>query len=422
MRRVQVRQSRVGTPIPAARGTLRSGTARRGPSTRRQRTSRRQDPRVSEIRTRGPYTFHSVPRIVSIPGPNGASSRPARPPWSERLSSQNIVGESFHEAAFKALAADTATGLCRTTASRSPRPGRRSCLTPTTPTTRTPSRSGSTVDTRSVTCRVDVAAAVHAPLEGLGPRDLSAGPSTGLDRTRSDWDERSGAEITGLRGQRYVRLPEPDGITASTTCQKGRPRVLPWGRAAQITGEEHHMDVLRTFALGSAPRHVAATLHVIEEYDAPATRSSVVEVRLDGERVGVMSKAISEQISDLVTYVATTARPPSREPSSRAQTSAQKSSCMWPVQAKYPRSGSTQLRLTPSDTCSCFLPSEKTEFTDTPRRKCFPVRTRAHLGSSWDAGRQVASTSGDCLRCDLLAGPPGSHVVEADGSRYGNWW
>jgi hypothetical protein len=86
--------------------------------------------------------------------------------------------------------------------------------------------------------------------------------------------------------------------------------VLPWGRAVQITGEEHHMDVLRTFALGSDPRHVAATLHVIEEPRRTGDPVRVVEVRLDGEPVGVMSKAISEQTRDLVAYVESCGRVP----------------------------------------------------------------------------------------------------------------
>ena len=70
------------------------------------------------------------------------------------------------------------------------------------------------------------------------------------------------------------------------------------------------MDVLRTFALGSAPRHVAATLHVIEEARRTGEPARVIEVRLDGQRVGVMSKSVSEQINDLVTYVSSNGRIP----------------------------------------------------------------------------------------------------------------
>src|SRR4029078_13409314 len=68
--------------------------------------------------------------------------------------------------------------------------------------------------------------------------------------------------------------------------------------------------VLRTLALGSSPRHVAATLHVIEEPRRTGDPVRVVEVRLEGKRVGVMSKTISDQIHYLVTYVARNGRIP----------------------------------------------------------------------------------------------------------------
>jgi hypothetical protein len=86
--------------------------------------------------------------------------------------------------------------------------------------------------------------------------------------------------------------------------------VLPWGRAVQITGEDQHMDVLRTFVLGSAPRYVAATLHLVDEPRRTGGPARLIEVRLDGGRVGGMSKTISDQIGDLVTYVADNGRTP----------------------------------------------------------------------------------------------------------------
>lgn len=111
-------------------------------------------------------------------------------------------------------------------------------------------------------------------------------------------------------GSVTVRLPDPDGIVPYNDLPEEPHTLLPWGRAVQLTGEELHMDVLRTLALGRAPRHVAATLHVIEEPRRTGDPARVLEVRLDGQRVGVMSKATSEQIHDLVTYVASSGRTP----------------------------------------------------------------------------------------------------------------
>jgi collagen type III alpha len=121
---------------------------------------------------------------------------------------------------------------------------------------------------------------------------------------KSEWDQRTGEEVRQVVGSVTVRLPDPDGIVSFNDLPEEPHTVLPWGRAVQVTGEELHMDVLRTFALGSAPRHVAVTLHVIEEPRRTGDPARVIEVRLDGQRVGVMSKAISDQIHDLVTYVA----------------------------------------------------------------------------------------------------------------------
>ncbi len=61
----------------------------------------------------GPASGHAVvlpaPKFTQSAAPRKRDGRPhGQPvqPWSERLSPQNLVGESFHEAAFKALAAE----------------------------------------------------------------------------------------------------------------------------------------------------------------------------------------------------------------------------------------------------------------------------------------------------------------------------
>jgi hypothetical protein len=232
------------------------------------------------------------------------------PPWSEQLSSQSIVGESFHEADFKRLAAehghkaipDYGIELTETRAALVPEPDNR-------------------YDPNAVAVWIDD----RYPVGHL-PRHLAAEFSSRLERLdrgtylqvparvwvgpRTDWDERTGAEVRRVVGSVTVRLPDPDGIVPYNDLPEEPHTVLPWGRAVQLTGEELHMDALRTFALGSAPRHVAATLHVIEEPRRTGDPARVIEVRLDGQRVGVMSKAISEQIHDLVTYVAGNGKTP----------------------------------------------------------------------------------------------------------------
>ena len=231
------------------------------------------------------------------------SGRPVAP-WSEQLSTHNIVGESFHEADFKKLAAehghktipDYGIELNGTYAALIREPD-------------------NPYDSNAVAVWIDN----RHPVGHL-PRHLAdeySGPLERLDRgtylqvsarvwvgPQFEWEERTGAEVRRIMGSVSVRLPDPDGIVPYNDLPEGPCTVLPWGRAVQITGEEQHMDVLRTFALGASPRHVAATLHVVEEPRRSGVPARVIEVRLDGERVGVMSKAISDQIHDLVTYVA----------------------------------------------------------------------------------------------------------------------
>ena len=101
----------------------------------------------------GPASGHAVvlpaPKFTQSAAPRKKDGRPhGQPvqPWSERLSPQNLVGESFHEAAFKALAAEYGHrsvpdyGVEIKTALAA------MCLIRTTLTTRTPSPYGSTAD------------------------------------------------------------------------------------------------------------------------------------------------------------------------------------------------------------------------------------------------------------------------------------
>lgn len=242
--------------------------------------------------------------------PDGKPHGRPVPPWSERLSPQDIVGESFHEAAFKSLAAtyghrtipDYGVELTDACAA----------------IVRDPENQ---YDANAVAVWIDghylvghlprnVAAQYTHRLETLERGTFLQVPARVWIGPSFDYDSRTGSEVKGTRGSVTVRLPEPDGIVAYNDLPDELHAVLPWGRAVQITGEEQHMEVLRTFALGTDPRHVAVTLHVIEEPRRSGDPVRVIEVRLDGERVGVMSKTISDQVHDLVTYVASKGRTP----------------------------------------------------------------------------------------------------------------
>ena len=87
-------------------------------------------------------------------------------------------------------------------------------------------------------------------------------------------------------------------------------QVLPGGAAVQVSGEDEHMDVLGAY-VADRDRYLAVTLHMVEELKSErSTPYRAVEVPLDGQRVGVLTKAMSEKVADIVDFVAQSGRIP----------------------------------------------------------------------------------------------------------------
>lgn len=104
-------------------------------------------------------------------------------------------------------------------------------------------------------------------------------------------------------GSASVHLPPRAGVQPFNALPDDAHVVIPHGRTIQVTGEEGHMDVLGRY-VADQTRYLAVTLHTVTEAKTPrSTPYEAVEVRLDGERVGVLTKAMSEQLRDLVTHV-----------------------------------------------------------------------------------------------------------------------
>ena len=86
--------------------------------------------------------------------------------------------------------------------------------------------------------------------------------------------------------------------------------MLPSGAAIQVSGEENHMGVLARY-VSDRDRHLAVTLHVVEEAKTErSTPYTCVEVRLDGHRVGTLTKAASEKLADVIGFVTERGRVP----------------------------------------------------------------------------------------------------------------
>jgi len=237
---------------------------------------------------------------------------PGRPilPWSEKLEALQVVGESFHESEFKLLA--RAYGH-----EKIPRNGieLHDCRAALVREVDNPYDSNAIavwVDARYQVGHLDRDSArkYAARLDQLEVGTFLQVPARVWIGPVTDWDEDLEEGITKIVGSVTVRLPDPEGVMPYNELPVIPYAVLPWGRVVQIAGEEAHMDVLRTMSLGEAPRHVAVTLHVVEDPRRSGGSNPLVEVRLDGSRIGEMSKAMSAQLHDLVTYVTDRGRVP----------------------------------------------------------------------------------------------------------------
>ncbi len=141
----------------------------------------------------------------------------------------------------------------------------------------------------------DVATAYSAPLKKLAQRGEYLAVSARV------WVAPRGDERTGSVS---VKLPPPDGVRSFNEPPDHPHCVLPAGGAIQVSGEENHMDVLARY-LSDRERYITVTLHVVHEQRTGRSQPyPAVEVRLDGQRVGVLTKAMSEKVADLVAYIA----------------------------------------------------------------------------------------------------------------------
>lgn len=113
------------------------------------------------------------------------------------------------------------------------------------------------------------------------------------------------ARDPGYGGQCYARavlgMPGLDGLSPQNHLPADPHVILPVGSTIQVTGEEQHMDAIAAFVPTSGA-HVAATLHAIEEV-RPRSVVETVEVRIDDERVGILTQTQSANILPLVRHV-----------------------------------------------------------------------------------------------------------------------
>jgi len=122
-----------------------------------------------------------------------------------------------------------------------------------------------------------------------------------LAYNRTKWD-KNGRTKRELEINIRVALPEP-GLLLPLNTQNGNDiAVLPWGSALQVVGEDNHLHHLFEYVPVSGEGLVILTMHRIENTLKNGSVKELVEVRLDGERVGQLTPASSRHFLPAIAH------------------------------------------------------------------------------------------------------------------------
>lgn len=98
-------------------------------------------------------------------------------------------------------------------------------------------------------------------------------------------------------------LAPPGLLVPLNASPAGNVMQLPPGNALQVTGEDAHLDVLAPFVSTVGQAAALVTLHEVTDEKSRGTRQ-VVEVRMDGRRVGQLTPATSDHLLAVVRHAA----------------------------------------------------------------------------------------------------------------------
>jgi hypothetical protein len=96
--------------------------------------------------------------------------------------------------------------------------------------------------------------------------------------------------------------PQPPGMIVPINNPPSRKwAAIPRGQASQVTKEKDHLDVLQPYTgLGHKKTYILVTLHKV--LLGTRTRWAGVEVRLDGKRIGELSKATGAKFLPIIEH------------------------------------------------------------------------------------------------------------------------
>ncbi|WP_143235358.1 HIRAN domain-containing protein [Paractinoplanes atraurantiacus] len=127
-------------------------------------------------------------------------------------------------------------------------------------------------------------------------------PVVGARAYGSEYEDYDGRKK--FRGGVWLDLAEPHMLfPLNAPPRDGAHQVLPLGAAIQVTGEDKHLDALIPHLRPEGEGWVHATLHPITEQTARSTKD-LVEVRIDGHRVGQLTPKMSGDLLPAITHLA----------------------------------------------------------------------------------------------------------------------
>ncbi len=101
-----------------------------------------------------------------------------------------------------------------------------------------------------------------------------------------------------LKSAIRVALRNPEDILPINSIPPEPHFLIPQGRSIQVTGEQEHLDVLAKYVQSAEASRIVVTLHPIA--GKSKTPSSVLEVQLDGQRIGQLTSAMSATLMPMV--------------------------------------------------------------------------------------------------------------------------
>lgn len=108
-----------------------------------------------------------------------------------------------------------------------------------------------------------------------------------------------------LHARASLVLDDPELCVPANLPPAGRHRVLPYGGALQVRGEEHHMDVLAPLVGPAGAAWAYATLVALQA-GTGRNEKTLVELNIDGRPIGQLTPAMSAHYLPAIAHLANT--------------------------------------------------------------------------------------------------------------------